>query len=162
MKQIQLTNGFIALVDDEDFEYLNQWKWRAMKGRTTHYAVRGTNSRKGVGYKSILMHRVIMKVRDTKIFIDHKDHNGLNNQKANLRACTASQNGANRMPRPNSSSKYLGVLYYKPRQNWLARIRKDHKTTFIGYFKNEVEAAIAYNRKAIELHGEFAKLNVIQ
>lgn len=154
MKEIKLTQGQVALVDDENFEYLNQWKWFAHKGKNTFYAERkiGTN-------KSKSMHRFILKLNDPKIFSDHIDHNGLNNQEYNLRSCTALQNARNTCSRKNSTSKYLGVSWYTKYKKWHAQIKGNRKIFHIGYYEKEVDAAIAYNKKAIKLHKEFANLN---
>src|SRR3990167_10308366 len=102
MKEIKLTQGKITLVDDEDFEYINQWKWHVIKNKkqTHFYAQRSENG------KSIRMHRVIMKTPHNKD-VDHIDHNGLNNQKNNLRNCTTQENIRNRTSYGKSS--YLGV-----------------------------------------------------
>lgn len=113
------------------------------------------------------MHAVIMNTVGTEKLVDHKDHNGLNNQKSNLRVCTKSENMANRYSVKGSSSSFLGVSMYVDKRNikknikWVANIRKNNKTTFLGYFQSEIEAAKAYNKKAKELHGEFARLNII-
>lgn len=152
MKQIELIKGLVALVDDENFERINQFKWYAVHGRSTTYAMmRG----------SVSMHRLIMDVTDRKIIIDHRDHNGLNNQKSNLRIATSSQNAANRRSAKNSASKYLGVHWFRPTGVWYAIIKKNDTVKRLGYFKYEINAAIAYNEAAKEIHGEFANLNII-
>lgn len=159
-KEIKLTQGFVALVDDEDFDYLNQWKWCVVKGFSSMYASRSKYNKKRNCTK-VLMHRVIMDVKGKDVIIDHKDHDGLNNQKSNLRIATASQNCSNRKSHKNSSSKYLGVNWHKPNKKWRAKISKEGIGQHIGYFDSEEIAALAYNKKAIEIHGEFANLNVI-
>ncbi len=156
MKEIQLTQGKVAIVDDADFEFLNQWKWCAWcanKSTNVFYAKR-TN-------KGILMHRVIMAITNPEILIDHKDLNGLNNQRNNLRTCTRGQNSMNRSSKKNSTSKYLGVSFDKRTKKWVVQIDHNSKHYFAGRFAIETEAALAYNKKAIELHGEFANLNVV-
>lgn len=156
MKEIKLTQGLVALVDDEDFEYLNQWKWHAHREVNNIYAFRTPK------YNEVIrMHRVVLNVTDKNIEVDHRDRNGLNNQKYNLRKATHAQNGANRRPSKNSTSKYLGVYWSRERNRWCASISKNYKTYLIGRFITEEEAALAYNKKAIELHGEFANLNQI-
>jgi hypothetical protein len=104
MKEIQLTKGCVAKVDDEDYEYLMQWKWQA--GSKKRYAQRARIINGKVS--STMMHRVIMNITDTKVHIDHKDGDGLNNQKSNLRPCTRNQNQANRKKSKSGVSKYLG------------------------------------------------------
>ena len=105
--------------------------------------------------KSFLLHRYIMGVTDPKIFVDHKDGNGLNNQRSNLRICNRNQNGFNRGSDKNTSSKHKGICWYKITSKWVARINGKH----LGYFKSEESAAREYDKAAIEIHGDFAKLN---
>lgn len=159
MKEIILTQGKVALVDDADFEWLNQWKWFAYKDANTYYAHR--SDRTGPKQRIILMHREILGLTDPKIHGDHKDRNGLNNQRNNLRTANNSQNMANRRSHIDSTSEYLGVYYYKRDRNWRARITKDRKDIFIGGYDSEYEAALAYNEVAIQLHGQFANLNKV-
>lgn len=157
MKLIELSQGQFARVDDSKFNYLNQFEWSAYKDGSTFYAKRHVmRQRKRT---TISMHREIMDAKWNEI-IDHKDGDGLNCQEHNLRRATRSQNGANRNPSKTGASKYLGVSVTKE-NNWKARIRKDKKQITIGIFTDEIEAARAYNDKAIELHGEFAKINKI-
>ncbi len=126
MKEIQLTRGKITLVDNEDFEYLNQWKWQATKSLDTHYATR-TYTENGIK-KCARMHRIILGLKDANQFGDHIDGNGLNNQRNNLRPSTKRQNNANRRSNKNSTSKYLGVHLYTersaalPTRRWKAQI----------------------------------------
>jgi hypothetical protein len=94
--------------------------------------------------------------------IDHIDGNKLNNQRVNLRFCTRTQNACNGKSRKNSSSKYKGVNFDKQTGRWLARIQMNKKQKNLGRFDNEVDAAIAYNKMATELHGVFARLNIIK
>lgn len=157
MKQILLTKGQFALVDDEDFEYLNQFKWCAVKGSNTYYAIKsGYNKGKN---PQIKMHRLISKLNDSNILCDHKDNNGLNNQKENLRISNKSQNGMNRGPQKNGTSKYKGVSWFAKANKWMAKITLNRKQIYIGYFEDITDAAKAYDEKAKELFGEFAWLN---
>lgn len=167
MKEIQLTKGKVALVDDEDFNYLNQFKWQVSECRHTSYAIR--TERKNGLKKTIRMHRDILSITDVEIIVDHIDHNGLNNQKNNLRQSSCSENNSNRSVVSHSSSNYLGVTkkvdkrFKKTKFFWYAQIRKDKKTHFIGSFpytsEGEIAAAKAYDDRAILIHGEFANLN---
>lgn len=155
MKYIQLTQGYQATVSDEDYEWLNQWKWCIKKTkRNTFYAKRGDKDG-----KTIMMHRAILGVTNSKIQIDHNDGNGLNNQRSNLRESNHSQNQANRSKKKESSSKYLGVNKHK-RYGWVVSCQKDKKQ-YKKWALYEVEAAVMYNQIAKQLHGEYAKLNII-
>ncbi len=153
MKEIQLTQGFVALVDDEDYDYLMQWKWYAKKQKYSYYANRYENG------KLIHMHRVILKIDNPNLYGDHKDHNGLNNQRKNLRIATKLQNNKNKTSHKNAASRFLGVSSHNER--WRARITINYKNKSLGVFKSESEAAMAYNNAARVIHGEFANLNNI-
>lgn len=158
MKKIKLTRGKFATVDDDDFKFINQYKWHAHKHGNTFYAIRGEWVNGKV--KSIRMHREIMKAKPGEI-IDHKDCNGLNNQKSNLRFCTHSENMRNRTSHKNSTSKYLGVYFDKSRNKYRATIYINKKNVCLGRFDDEISAAKAYNHCALIQHGEFARLNKI-
>lgn len=155
MKMIWLTQGQFTLVDDSDYDWLNQWKWYAAKRNNIFYA--GRNE----GGIHMHMHREILRLTVPSFFADHEDGNGLNNQRSNLRIATRRENNCNRKSRKNSTSKYLGVCWHKQNKSWNAKIRKNGVVKSLGYFKNEIDAAMVYNISAKELHGEFAKLNII-
>lgn len=161
MKEIILTQDKFALVDDSDFDFLNQWKWcaRYAKNAKTFYALRGQWENGKVN--TIFMHRIIMKVTNSRILVDHINHNGLHNYRSNLRVATFSQSSSNRRKFKNSTSKYIGVCFAKSLNKWMAQIQKDGKKINLGYFENEHEAALIYDNKAIELFGEFANINFI-
>jgi hypothetical protein len=150
MKEIKLTQGKVALVDDEDFEYLNQVKWYASHQRNWY-----ANRDLFIGKKRIhiIMHRLIMNT-PMHLEVDHIDHNGLNNQKSNLRNCTRRQNGKNIRPRNN----YLGV-YFNTEGYISAKIYNDGKSIHLGYFKTEIDAAKARDDASKKYFGEFAHLN---
>lgn len=154
MKLIPLTRGHFTKVDDEDYEFLIQWKWNAGIRKNTIYAVRNT----GKPWKVILMHREILGVTDSKILVDHKDHNGLNNQRSNIRPCTHSQNAMNKKANKDSTSQFLGVSLYRNKK-WQAVINIDRVKKHLGYYHTEESAAMIYNENAIKFHGEFASLN---
>jgi len=162
MKQIPLTQGKFALVDDEDFEYLNQWKWHTSTNGLTMYATGHEPKANGV-QKTIIMHRLIMGLKHGDgLVIDHINHDGLDNRRSNLRICTQKENMRNRTSLTNSSSKHLGVTFYKDRvKAWRALIRVDGELNHIGYFQTEEQAAMAYNERAQKAYGEFASLNTI-
>ncbi len=148
--------GNYTQVDDEDYEELNRYKWYTRKAPDTYYVMRG------YGTKEMSMHRIILNTinNNREIKIDHKDGNGLNNQKENLRICTHSQNMANRKKKENASSKYIGVSKNPKSPYWMSKCTKNKKQ-YAKLHKSEIEAALWYNEKAKELHGEYARLNII-
>jgi hypothetical protein len=159
MKEIKLTNGGVALVDDEDFNDLNQYKWFSHKEGNTSYVWR--HDKKGFRqYGKVKMHRQILNSKITES-IDHINGNGLDNRRSNIRLCTAQQNQMNRKKHHNYSSSFKGVSYHAKNKKWRATINIDGKQISAGCYATEEEAAIAYNKKSFELFGEFARPNVI-
>lgn len=156
MREIKLTQGKVARVDDEDFEWLNQWKWFAHQGHGPFYAGRGTfvDGKRG----HIWMHRQIMDA-PMDMVIDHIDHDGLNNQKSNLRICSRGQNVQN--SRRSGSLGFKGVSYFykKKKKRFRATIYINGKNIFLGLFYTPEEAARVYDRNAVKYFGDFAWLN---
>lgn len=148
------------MVDDSDYEFLNQWKWYAKKGKRTYYAKRSVTIN-GVS-KCIAMHRIILGLTDPKLSVDHKDGDGLNNQRFNIRICNNFQNAANSRGMIGRTSKYKGVHWSIDRRKWVAQITNNGEKKCLGRYETQEEAAIAYNKAAIELQGEFAHLNKIE
>jgi hypothetical protein len=144
-----------AIVDDEDYEWLSQWRWFYANG----YATRANKCKDNDGWSSVQMHRAILNVPQN-LQVDHRDHNKLNNTRANLRLCTRQQNSAyrNKTPRP-TTSQYKGVTRHRATYKWQARIGTNGKQYHLGLFLSEEEAARAYDTKARELFGPFAQLN---
>ena len=140
MKLIPLTQGEFALVDDSDFEYLSQWKWHLSKRRSKHYAARNRSKRELEGPHLILMHREVC----AGPMVDHRDGNGLNNQRDNLRTCTNSQNLHNRGAQTNNTSGVKGVCWDKANNKWLGQLRVAGKNIKIGRFDTIEEAESAY------------------
>ena len=156
-RRIPLTQGKYALVDQDDFERLNKHKWHVCKSANTFYARRTIYV--GKKYISIMMHREVINPPDN-LFVDHINHNGLDNRKANLRPVTCAQNNYNKIYfRKSQSSKYKGVSWKKQKKKWAVIISYNCKNKFIGYFKDEIQAAKAYDKAAKKYHGEFASLN---
>lgn len=147
MKEIALTQGKVALVDDEDFEELSKFKWYAHKEPHTFYAMRQSRGSHKFR-KKILMHRAIMHPPEN-LEIDHFNGNGLDNQKSNLRIVTTRINLQNR--HTPKSSKYPGVYWEKQTQKWKAQIRINGIKKNIGRYNIEEDAARAYIRKCEEL-----------
>ena len=159
MKEIQLTQGKVALVDDDDFEYLNQFKWHVLISRNTFYAIRHLRIKKKF-VKSILMHRFIMNT-DKGLVVDHLNGNTLDNRKSNLRNCTHGENIRNQKLSIKNTSGYKGVSWSTNKKKWFTQIQCENKKIFIGYFINPIDAAKAFNEAAIKYHGQFANLNKI-
>ena len=154
MKEIHLTQGKVTLVDDADYDWLNQWNWCADKALKTYYAATFKDGKK------IRMHRFILGLTDRYTLADHIDRDGLNNQRSNLRPATFSQSNSN-MTYKTLTSKYRGVCWDKRYKKWLVTINKNGKHSFLGYFEDEQQAAVVYNQAAIKVHKEFANLNVL-
>jgi hypothetical protein len=147
-KIIALTQGKETIVDDEDYEWLMQWKW-FFDGR---YAIRK------LGTKTIYMHREIMKTpvgKDT----DHINGDKLYNRHVNLRVCNRSQNMANCKTRNTNTSGYKGVCWDKANSKWQVHITINGKAYKLGRFSSLLDAAHAYDQAALERQGDFAKTN---
>lgn len=145
MKEIELTQGKVALVDDDDFELLNQWKWYYHHG----YAVRKCKE------KMIFMHRIILKT-PVGFDTDHINCKKLDNRRSNLRMCTKSQNQANKGIGASNKSGYKGVMWYKQTKRWHSQITHKGKKYHLGFFKNISDAIEAYKKKSKELFGDFS------
>jgi len=158
-RRIPLTQGKYAIVDPEDYERLSKHKWHANKGGATFYAARWAPRKRGKNLTLIYMHRQVLNNPDSD-FIDHINHNGRDNRKANLRPATRAQNNYNRKKYDNNSySKYKGVSFKQKKQIWTAQIGLNNKMMFLGYFKKEIDAAKAYDAAARKYHKEFAVTN---
>ena len=165
MKLIPLTQGYVALVDDADFEAVNQFKWCAYILRHKDdslknvYAERKFHVSKGKR-KTQSMHRFILGLTNPDIHVDHApDPSGLNNQRHNLRTATRNQNNRNQRLRTNNTSGFKGVNWNKRKQKWRAMIEVQGVQHFLGDFATPKSAAEAYDIAALKLHGEFAKTN---
>lgn len=157
--EIKLTQGHITIIDDEDYAIIAGYKWNAyirsnkLLWATATIRIRGKNA-------SVRMHRLITKATKDQD-VDHINGNGLDNRKINLRFCTKSQNNFNRGPKASNTSGYKGVSFKNQYKKWVAQIQINGKKKHIGYFNDPKEAAKAYNIKALELFGEFARINII-
>ncbi len=149
MREIKLNRGYVALVDDEDFDRLSRFNWRVSihKKKRTAYAV-----------AVVKMHRVILDVSDSKTLVDHHNGDGLDCQKRNLRKCTNAQNSANMRSHRGSRSKFKGVQFHKHSGLWMSRINRQEKV-YVKYFKQEVRAAVEYDVVSRVLDREFARTN---
>lgn len=160
MKKIKLTQNKYALVDDKD--YKNIWmisnrKWQ-LSGRG--YPIRKHKNVLTGKIESIYLHKLIMG-NPLGMQVDHKDHNPLNNRRKNLRICTVQENRRNQRKFINASSIFKGVHWNKACKKWRTCITINRKPIHLGLFKDEKQAALAYNKKAEELFGNFALLNTI-
>ena len=154
MKRIPLTQGKAAIVDNEDFEELNKYKWSCTHTCGLNYAVRGNPDSKP---RHLRMHREILNT-PVDMDTDHINGNGLDNRKSNLRICTHTENMLNCKPR-GGTSPYIGIGWSVCHKKWHARIRSKGKQVHLGFFKDESKAARAFDTAAIKLRGEFARLN---
>jgi hypothetical protein len=155
VKQIPLSRGKFATVDDEDFEKLSKYNWYC---NNYGYAVRGRRHADGVLPRCILMHREIMNT-PIGMCVDHIDGDGVNNRKTNLRNCTRSSNGAHIIRKPRSSSGFYGVHWDINNNNWRVLIKFNGASIHIGRFSDLQEAVCARDVAATKLFGEFATLN---
>jgi len=157
MMEIALTRGKHTTVDDDDYEFLNRFKWYAYASRNLFYARRAIYIEKK--QKILYMHNVIMEPPDG-LEVDHINGDGLNNTRSNLRICTRKENCMN-LNKTRGASKYKGVCFDITQRwrMWSARITKNSKKRSLGYYDTELEAAKAYDLAAVKEFGEFAKLN---
>ena len=163
VKEIPISNrDLFALVEDQDYDYLKQFKWCLYNGK---YAGRNTSrdEQQAGAPTTIYMHREVMSAVFSKRTVDHINGVFLDNRKENLRLCTQGQNNLNRPARADNQCGYRGVREKKGRNKpWEARIQLGDKRYFLGHFDNPHDAARMYNFWAVDLFGEYANLNVIK
>jgi hypothetical protein len=159
-RRIPLTKGKYAIVDPDDYYRLSEYKWYASGGsHNKFYAVCKKPNRNGKWTKVISMHREVANTPDGLV-CDHINGRTLDNRKANLRSATRLQNSWNSIKSSRIGySKYKGITFYKREQKWGAQIYVEGRRIFLGKFKEEIEAAKAYDKAAKKYFGEFAKLN---
>ena len=154
--------GVFSKVDDEDYEWLSEHKWYAKRIKRKNGIEYWYAARWGVRDSTIFMHREIgSRMSGEMVWCDHKDGDGLNNQRLNLRPCTPAQNNFNRRKSFGKSSKFKGVTWHKRAMVWQASIMHGGKSKFLGYFKKEEEAAKAYDLACASKFGEFGKPNLV-
>jgi hypothetical protein len=144
---IFLPKNKYAVIDSEDAQRVSVFTWCYAQGRVS-------------ARNSTLLSRVIMLGDDLKNnkLIDHINHNTLDNRKCNLRLATKQENNSNRLPQ-GGTSKFKGVYFNKQHSKWKSQISINCKKVHLGFFDSELEAAIAYDKAAKELHGEFSYTN---
>lgn len=154
---LRLGNGQFTLVDAEDLEWLSQWNWNKC-GRYVARAVLLEDIQNGLSTKRLYLHRMLTNAQDGEI-VDHINSDPFDNRKCNLRVGTQSQNLGNRRKFGGTSSQYKGVTWAKQNRKWVAQSKSFGKTIYLGYFEDEIEAALAYDRFAKDKFGDFARLN---
>lgn len=154
---IPLTKGHHALIDSLDIPRVEYYNWCACLMQGQVYVVT-SNLFKGEKKTNTSIHRLLSDYPND-FFVDHVNHNGLDNRQCNLRVCSRSQNQHNRGPMPNTTSRFKGVRRDKKHSAWWSSIRAYGKTIYLGRHPTEELAARAYDAKAKELHGEFAYQN---
>lgn len=158
MKKIALTQGYFAVVNNRDYDFLMQWNWVADKRKNVVYATRNqtvaTNKT-----KKIYMHRVILGLTDRKTHVDHIDGNGLNNRRSNIRECTHVQNCMNKGVSKANTSGVRGICWSKKDKRWRVRIGHNGKDIGVGYFRSLEQARNARIKAETELYGEFSFFN---
>jgi hypothetical protein len=158
-RRIPLTQGKYAIVDPDDYERLSRHKWHLQRTKRIFYALRRAKGPERTNGQAVWMHRYIFPPPQG-MCIDHINNNGLDNRKANLRLATPAQNARNRRKTAAKTySKYKGVSYHAGQRKWSAAIRVNGQYKYFGLFKNEIDAAKAYDRAARKHHKEFAVLN---
>lgn len=155
MKEIKLTQGKVAVVDDDDFNFLSQHRWHYM---TVGYAARRDGR---VGWKVVYLHRLIIGAKKGEE-VDHINGNTLDCRKGNLRIVNRSHNMANTCLRSTNTSGYKGVSFDKRRNKWYAEITVNYKKIHLGRYVDIIEAAKVYNEAAKKYFGEFARLNAMR
>jgi hypothetical protein len=158
MKEIPLTKGYVALIDDEDLDRVSRYKWYAHTTKSGVYAV--TRVKIEGEWIDLKLHRLIMRAPYGE-HVDHADGDTLNNQKSNLRFCTMAQNQYNQRPGLRGSLPYKGVNFHKRVGKYVARIGVGNRRISLGVYDTAEEAAAAYNSAARAFHGEFARLNPV-
>lgn len=163
MKEIPLTKGHVAIIDNEMYDRVMRFKWHVFiakrKNGNVYYASTGIH--KGLIRTTFFIHQLIMNFPQRGFEVDHINRNGLDNRIQNLRICTPSQNKMNMKPPVNKSSIYKGVVRRIKNKTFESCIFVNGRSIYLGRFKSEVDAAIAYNNAALKYFGEFAWLNTI-
>lgn len=159
MKEIQLTQGYVAMVDDEDYEFVANFKWQAKIRPHSVYAQTKITLYNG-NRKTVAMHRLI-KFCPSNFDIDHINRNGLDNRNSNLRICTRAQNMWN-THFIHGVSKYKGVTWDSAAKKWRAAIKHNGITKNLGVFLSETDAANCYDKAALSVFGEYARINTYE
>ncbi len=161
MKEIELSRGYKAIVDDEDYERLSQWRWNISTCNGGVYATRWERESGSKRRQLIRMHVEIMNP-PAGMLVDHINGNTLDNRRCNLRACTKGQNQMNMRRNSRNTSGYRGVHWNKKNKKWTAMIRVANKKHYLGLFESVEAAATAYAEASRKYHGEFGRPDLPQ
>jgi hypothetical protein len=156
MQKIKLTQNKFALVSNKDFKYLNQFKWYPDKGGNTYYVVRNSKDKLGKHLKIRMHQEIIGKIIGKEI--DHRDGNGLNNQRSNLRICSHSENQHNRSKYKCNTSGYKGVSWHRGKLKWSSQIRVNGVLIYLGDYTSKLKAYEAYCEACSKYHGNFSNI----
>jgi len=158
MKEIPLTKGAVAIVDDCDYDFLSQWKWYLS---SRGYAMTSVMIESGRHQQNLAMTSMIWERYNGPVAgeVDHENQDKLDNRRGNLRLATHAQNGCNRGKQKNNTSGFKGVSWNKSKGKWCAQIWHRGKKKHLGYFFDKIQAALAYDKAATKLHGTFACCN---
>lgn len=159
MKQLLTTSGDKVMVSDKDFKKVSSYRWSTLKSKNHSLLYARRTFCNGVSRKHVFLHRFILGITDPKVKVDHRDRNGLNCTRKNLRTCTHSQNLYNSKLRVNNTSGFKGVSWNKWHKAWMVKIRSQNNYVFLGYFGSRVTGAKVYDRAARKLFGRFARTN---
>jgi hypothetical protein len=164
MTDIKLTKGQFAIIDDEDYERVTAFEWYAHKGYSKWYAARSAWQPGKKRQKMVCMHNFLFGNVPSGYFVDHINGNGLDNRKSNLRLATRSQNRGNAKKTANrfgtaTTSQYKGVCLHKGTSKWHAHICIGDRMVYLGLYVYETDAALAYNKAALQHFGEYAAIN---
>lgn len=156
--EIPLSQGLVALIDEEDFAFVSQWKWHVDRCGKAAYARRYRRVSESSGGQVVWLSRELLNAPDDML-VDHINGDTLDNRRCNLRLASPSQNNQNRRSRAGSTSQYVGVCWDKNHQRWRAAIQVERRSIYLGLFADEADAGRAYDSAAREHFGEFAQLN---
>lgn len=160
---IHMVGGYVAVTDVADVPLIEQYRWYPLQSRRADGSTRAvyaqTIIRRDDGSRTgLYMHRLIAGA-SADVTVDHRDGDGLNNCRSNVRLATTTQNNRNQRLRSDNSSGFKGVIWDRDERKWQARIKVNGKTLHLGRHATVIEAAEAYDTAAIELHGQFARIN---
>lgn len=158
--RVPLTRGKYTLIDAEDCLKVIPYRWNARYDKYSDSYRAYTNARIDGKQTTLIMHRLIMDA-PKGMSVDHINHDTLDNRKANLRLATTAQNNKNAPKRKDNKSGYKGVSWRRDKEKYQAKIKNDNVQHYLGYFDTPEEAALAYNKAAVQMHGEFAAPNLL-